>query len=52
MYAAPSTTPLAANAAHNLLATNTPCRIRNSPMNPFSVGNPIDDIVMMRNTAA
>ena len=44
--------PLAANAAHTLLATNTPCRIRNSPMKPFSVGKPIDDIVMIRKTAA
>ena len=26
--------------------------IANSPMNPFSSGNPIDDIVMIRNTIA
>ena len=30
----------------------TPCRIRNSPMNPFSVGSPIDDIVMTMKIAA
>ena len=52
MYTAPSTTPLAATAAHHMLATNTPCRISSSPMNPFNVGRPIDDIVMIRNTAA
>ena len=52
MYAAPRTTPLAANTAQVLLFTNTPSRIRNSPMKPLSVGNPIDDIVMIRKTAA
>ena len=41
-----------ANAAHILLSTNTPCRIKNSPMKPFSVGSPIDDIVMIRKIAA
>jgi hypothetical protein len=44
--------PLAANAAQTLLATKTPCRIRNSPMKPFSVGKPIDDMVITRKTAA
>jgi hypothetical protein len=44
--------PLAANAAHTLLAWKAPWRISNSPMNPFSAGRPIDDIVINRNTAA
>ena len=52
MYAAPSTTPLAANAAHIMLVMKTPCRISSSPMNPFSAGRPIDDIVMMRKIVA
>ena len=52
MYAAPSTMPLAATAAHILFAVNTPCKISSSPMNPLSAGNPIDDIVIRRNTAA
>ena len=50
---------LAANAAqifppprNGWFATNTPWRIRISPMNPFSVGSPIDDIVMIRKIAA
>ena len=52
MYAAPSTMPVAAEAAHHLLTTKMPCRISTSPMNPFRVGSPMDDIVMIRNTAA
>ncbi len=52
MYAAPSTMPLAAKTAHTRLCMKAPCRIRNSPMNPLSVGRPIDDIVISRNTPA
>ena len=59
MYAAPRTMPLAAMAAqifppprNDWSVANTPWRIRNSPMKPFKVGRPIEDIVMTRNTAA
>ena len=52
MYAAPRTMPLAATKAQNLLTTNTPCRISTSPMNPLSVGRPIEDIVITRKIAA
>ena len=52
MYAAPSTIPLAATAAQTQLTTKTPCRISTSPMNPLSVGSPIDDIIMIRKIAA
>ena len=44
--------PLAATAAQALLTTKTPWRIRISPMKPLSAGMPIDDSVMIRNTAA
>ncbi len=52
MYAAPSTTPLAAKPAQILFATNTPWRMRSSPMKPFNAGRPIDDIVMIRKMTA
>ena len=44
-------TPLAATAANRGSHRNAPSSTRNSPTNPFRLGRPIDDSVMIRNTA-
>ena len=51
MYVAERTTPDAASAAILGSQRNAPSRMRNSPTNPFSPGNPIDESVTIRNTA-
>ena len=38
--------------AHHQTRLKAPTRIVNSPTNPFSVGRPIDDIVMIRKIVA
>jgi hypothetical protein len=54
---APSTTPLAANAAQifaprRVVRNEDTLENQQLPMKPFSAGRPIDDIVMMRKIAA
>ena len=43
--------PEVAITASSRFAWKVPSRMRNSPTNPFSPGNPIDESVTNRNTA-
>ena len=47
MYTADRMTPVAAKTVSWWFHLKAPIRIRNSPMNPFMPGRPIDDSVMI-----
>ena len=52
MYAAPRTMPETAQAAQRQFTSNAPCKIVNSPINPFSSGRPmLESMTIMKSVA-